>query len=109
MNTVSIAKPVEISDSAKKFDLYISGGNVLTMLLDGKCNEFPPDADTCANLNLTIQGLARAARAVVYHAENDDQVDALYAMQPVESIADAIILLSQLSEAARVASCEKQG
>ena len=109
MNTVSAASPVTVSDAVEKFDLSIAGGNVLTILLDGKCREFPPDADTCANLNLMIQGLARAARAVVYHAENDDEIDGMYAMQPVETIADAIIMLSQLSEAARVASGQRQG
>jgi len=79
-------------------DLWIGGGSeVLTLSIDKHSKAFPPDIKQCQALNNTIQGLARAAKAVVFHADNDS--DTSFAMQPVEDIADAIIILSQLSAA----------
>lgn len=86
-------------------DLWTGGGNVLTVRLDRDCKEFPPTSDHCAEISNMIQGLARAAKSVVFQAENDVR-ETTFLMQPVEDIANAIILLSQLSEAVR---CEKEG
>lgn len=46
-----------------------------------------------------IQGLARAARAVAYQVQTDDKADPEFLVQPIEDIANAIVLLSQLSAA----------
>lgn len=78
-------------------DLWIDGNNVLTIRLDRDCKQFPPAHRHCRDLNRMIQGLARAAKAVVFQAENG-QEDADMLMEPLERIADAIVLLSQLSD-----------
>jgi hypothetical protein len=82
--------------------LWIGGGgeSVLTFTLD-KNHHFPPHADQCAYLNQMIQGLARAVKDVMYRAENDVNTDSEFASQPIVDIVDAIIMLSQLSEAVR--------
>jgi hypothetical protein len=97
---ISAVTPANVNSAdVRDHGLWIGGSDVLTIALDKKSKAFPPTVEHCAQLNEMIQGLARAAKAVIFHAENDHQVDAEFAMQPVESIADAIILLSQLSEA----------
>jgi len=98
--SVAIATGSASVERGSKHDLWITGGNaVLTVTIDKQCKEFPPETEHCRYLNNSIQGLARAAKAVVFHAENDSTVDTSFAMQPIEDIADAIILLSQLSDA----------
>ncbi|UJJ58237.1 hypothetical protein [Rhodanobacter denitrificans] len=98
--SVTTATGKASAKTGSKHDLWITGGDkVLTVTIDKQCKEFPPETEHCRHLNNTIQGLARAAKAVVFHAENDS--DASFAMQPIEDIADAIILLSQLSDAIR--------
>lgn len=88
--------------SGSNHDLWINGGKaVLTVALNKECKAFPPHGDLCGCLNKTIQGLARAAKAVVFHAQNDPSVATEFAMQPIDDIVDAITLLSQLSEAIR--------
>ena len=82
-------------------DLWIGDHQVLTVTIDKRCHEFPPVAEQCDTLNEMIGGLARAAKAVVFHAANDTESTADFAMQPIEDIASAIILLSQLSSAIR--------
>lgn len=79
-------------------DLWIKS-SVLTVRIDKNDSDSPPEFDQCRQLNETIQGLARAAKAVIYQADNDTTSDAIFCMQPIEDIADAIILLSQLSRA----------
>lgn len=88
-------------------DLWLAGNDVVTLMVDPNSDMSRPGPENCAHINQMIQGLARAARAVVYHAENDDRVDTEFAMQPIESIAESIILLSQLSEGIRVAMDNK--
>lgn len=87
----------------KEVDLWLAGNDVVTLMVDPNSKMSRPAPENCANINQMIQGLARAAKAVVYHAENDDRVDTEFAMQPIESIAESIILLSQLSEGIRLA------
>jgi hypothetical protein len=82
-----------------RHDLWIGDRNVLTISIDKNSCEFPPTFDNCGDLNTIIQGLARAANSVMYQAENDETVKISFAMQPIGDIANAIILLSQLSQA----------
>jgi hypothetical protein len=89
------------SVKVREYDLWLSEQYVLTVAFNQQCKAFPPLIDHCDKLNEMIQGLARAAKAVVFHAENDSKVDSSFAVQPIESISDAIMLLSQLSEAVR--------
>lgn len=95
--TPANANPGNVSEH----DLWIGGRDVLTIAFNKQCKMFPPVVEHCDQLNEMIQGLARAAKAVIFHAENDPTVDTSFAMQPIESITDAIILLSQLSGAVR--------
>lgn len=95
--TPSNAQPIRGS----QHDLWISERYVLTISIDKQCNYFPPIAEQCGQLNEMIQGLARAAKAVTYHAENDEKADSAFSMQPIDNVMDAIILLSQLSQAIR--------
>lgn len=88
-----------VATAGSTHGLWISDKTVLTVAVDRKSNEFPPHWEQCKSINQMIQGLARAANAVVYHAENDEQTDTFFALQPINDIANAIILLSQLSEA----------
>jgi len=80
-------------------DLWIGGKRVLTIALDRGTKGYPPHAEQCLELNNMIQGLALAAKAAVYQAENDTAGKSELATQSIESIADAITLLSQLSVA----------
>lgn len=82
----------------REHDLWIGDKRVLTIGLDAESRAFPPDVEHLPAINNTIQLLARAAKAVVYYAENQGG-DTAFLMQPVEGIANAIILLSQLSDA----------
>ncbi len=79
-------------------DLWI-GNDVLTIALDTDTRAFPPHAKQADGLNNIIQLLARASKSVTFHAENLEGGDAEFLVQPVEGIADAIVLLSQLSDA----------
>lgn len=99
MATESVATRPD-TEAGSSHDLWIGGGNVLTIQLDKDCKQFPPTSNHCADLSNMIQGLARAAKSVVFQAEND-MTETTFLMQPVEDIANAIILLSQLSEAVR--------
>jgi hypothetical protein len=78
-----------------------SGESVLTITLNKRSKAFPPHAEHCAYLNEMIQGLARAAKSVIYQAEKDPQIDADFVMRPIEDIVDTIVMLTQLSEAVR--------
>lgn len=94
---------IEVAQAAggSKHDLWIGGdnGDVLTITIDKHCKRFPPGLKQCQLLNDMIQGLARAARSVAYHARTDLSADTEFLMGPAEDIADAIMLLSQLSAA----------
>ncbi|GGA01367.1 hypothetical protein [Dyella caseinilytica] len=79
--------------------LWIGEHDVLTIAIDQQSKKFPPTIDHCSQLNKMIQGLAIAAKAVIYRAENDSSIDTSFAMLPIGDIADSIIILSQLSEA----------
>lgn len=87
--------------NVSEHDLWVGDRDVLTIAFNKQCEKFPPTVDHCDQLNEIIQGLARAAKAVIFHADNDPEVDMSFAMQPIESISNAIILLSQLSSAVR--------
>lgn len=99
MDTQSVA--TSPADHGGTHDLWLRDA-VLTVALDKNGKDFPPELDHVSSLNMTIQGLARALKAVIYHAENDSSVEASFAIQPIEDIADAIILLSQLAAAVQV-------
>jgi hypothetical protein len=75
------------------------GEHVLDIHIDKSCNGWKPNLEQCHALNTTIQGLARAAKAVIFHSQNDPKTDITFAMDPISDIADAIILLTQLSDA----------
>ena len=79
--------------------LWIGENCVLTVGVDKRSMEFPPAYEQVLAINNVIQNLARAAKAVLYQVENDSDGDACFQMQPVEGIADAIVLLSQLAAA----------
>ncbi|MCD7097187.1 hypothetical protein [Stenotrophomonas sp. MMGLT7] len=89
------------TESGSPHDLWLMQ-EMLTVGLTRDSKGFPPEADHCVEINRMIQGLARAARSVVYQAGTDTTQDAQFAMQPIDEIAAAIILLSQLSEAVRI-------
>lgn len=79
-------------------DLWVRGGDVLTVWLDqNRKMSFPAELPLIAHLNDTIRDLARAAKAVLYSAENESG-DTLQLIQPIEGIADAIVMLAQLSD-----------
>jgi hypothetical protein len=101
MASKSVATTDNPAASGSKHDLWIGadGGAVLTITIDKRSMEFPPDIKQCHRLNEMIQGLARATRAVAYAASNDPSGNTDFEMQPVEEIADAILVLSQLSAA----------
>lgn len=91
-----------VSQAGTEHDLWVGGRNVLSIRLDLGSKHFPPAPHHCADINQMIQGLARSAKAVVFQAENEtDGVETSFLLQPLDDIADAIILLSQLSEAVR--------
>lgn len=79
--------------------LWVGKSSVLEVSMDPKSTGYPPAQEHSVALNTMVQGLARALRSVVYHAEHDASSDAAFLMQPVEDIADAIVLLTQLSGA----------
>lgn len=80
-------------------DLWL-GDKVLSIGLAQKLGPFPADPEQIDNLNQMVCDLARAAKGVLYHAENAEG-DAEFLVQPLEAIADAIILLTHLSDAVR--------
>lgn len=82
----------------RSHDLWISS-HVLSIRMDTNPIEWQPDMEHVSLLNQMIQGLARAAKAVALYAEDHDNPE--FEVQPVEQIGDAIVLLSQLSEAIR--------
>jgi hypothetical protein len=79
--------------------LWLGNGDVLSFTLDRNSKSFPPVIKDCQPLNQTIQGLTRALKAVIFQADNDEKMDREFASQPIVDIADAILILSQLSEA----------
>jgi hypothetical protein len=95
--TPANSNPMKGSEHA----LWIGGGgeSLLTFTLNKNTRAFPPRIDQCAYLNQMIKGLARAVKDVMYRAENDVTANSDFVMQPIADIADAIIMLSQLSEA----------
>jgi len=84
-----------------KHDLWIGNKAVLTVAMGRDCREFQPQREHCRSLNLMIQGLAQATKSLIYQAENDTSIETNFVIQPLEEIANAIILFSQLSEAVR--------
>lgn len=99
----SVAKvrtPKAPARSGSEHGIWI-GDEVLTIVVDKDCAGFPPDAQQCKSLDKMIQGLARAMKSVTYQAENDTTQCGIFVQQPIEDLADAIILLSQMSEAVR--------
>lgn len=83
-------------------DLWIGARDVLTVQIDRCSDKFEPEAKHCATLNSMIQDLARAAQAVIYHAENDTSTETSFALQPLDGLLSGIILFSQLSEGVRI-------
>jgi hypothetical protein len=81
-------------------DLWI-GNKVLTISLEKDSKGFPPAPEQVAALGSMVQLLARAIKAVAFHAENAPEGDgtADFVLQPVEGIGEAILLLTQLSGA----------
>lgn len=103
MKPRNVDAAIEVAQAmgGRRCDLWIGGGDgeVLTITIDKHSKAFPPDVKQCARLNDMIQGLARAARSVAYHARIEPSADTEFLMGPTEDIADAIMLLSQLSAA----------
>ena len=101
MSSESVTTAGAPTACGNEFSLWIGGayGVVLTFTIDKHSKAFPPNVKQCQSLNLMIQGLARAIRAVAYQAANDPSCDAEFAVEPAEDIADAIMILSQLSAA----------
>lgn len=104
MKPEDVALQTEVAQAVggSKHDLWIggaSGGEVLTITIDKHSRQSPPRVEQCRLLNGMIQSLARAVRSVTYHANNDSSLEAEFVMSPIEDIADAIVILSQLSEA----------
>ncbi|WP_158881467.1 hypothetical protein [Rhodanobacter sp. L36] len=106
--SVSTRKRQPSAAQRSKHDLWIADDKVLTITVDRKCKHFPPEVEQCDRINEMIQGLARAAKSVIFHVENDTGSDAEFATRPIGDIANAIILLSQLSTAIRTEIGEVQ-
>lgn len=94
MSTITDVKPSNIEEHG----LWIGDDCVLSIYLTKDRINWPAEPDHVRKLNRMIQGLARAIPGVMWHAHNDESVDTEFAIQPVEDLAAAIILLSQLSE-----------
>lgn len=99
---------VSVDGPGSRHDLWIGEREVLTVGIDKDSREFPPVFRHCDDLNGMIQGLARAAHAVVYQAENDNAVETSFALQPISDIVRSIILLSQLSQAVIEEMCRTE-
>jgi len=100
LKSVANAAPNAPSASSdNRHALWLSGGDVLEISPYRGRYGFPADPKHIPALNKMIQDLARAARAIVYSAGNDDSNDSDFLMQPIEGVVDTIILLSQLSDA----------
>lgn len=89
-----------VESRAETHDLWLGDNAVLSVALGTK-GGFSPAPEHIERISKTIQGLARALKAVVFHAEHApaESGSADFLMQPVEDIAGAIMVLSQLSEA----------
>lgn len=88
------------SAEGSEHDLWIGGEDrVLTITLNKRSRAFPPNTDHSVYFNKMIQGLARAAKDVIFRAENDVKTNTEFAVQPIDDIVNAIIMISQLSEA----------
>lgn len=99
MHSVANRTDEALASRGSDHDLWIGEKRVLTIVLDRKGKGCPPHTEHCKSLNRMIQDLARAAKAVVYQAENDVNQDATFITQSIDGIAEAITLLSQLSTA----------
>lgn len=101
MATESVATGQISTKAASSYphDVWIGRDDVLSIGISRNPQGFPAVVEHCDRLNDMIQGLARAAKSVVYQLENDDKADPSFVAQPVESLMEAIILLSQLSTA----------
>lgn len=95
--TVGLATPATQSQSGpgSPFDLWL-GTRVLTVHANRSSMRFPPHPEQIAALHKIICDLARAAKSVVYHAENEESPE--FVVQTIEGISDAIVLLSQLAD-----------
>lgn len=80
-------------------DIWLTDERILTITLNKQSKQFPPEMDHLPVINEMICDLARAANAVVYQAENDPKAEESFLIQPVNAIANAIILLTKLSTA----------
>lgn len=87
------------SQGGSNVDLWI-GDDVLTVKVDRASNNFPAVPEQCAKLAWIIQDMARAAKAVIHHAENDSG-DTTFNYGPLDGLLDGILLLTQLSEGIR--------
>lgn len=79
-------------------DLWI-GEEVLTIRIAKTDTAFPPAAADSIALNEMIEGLARAAKALIYQGDNDARADLPFVAPAISSVIDSIILLSHLSGA----------
>ena len=86
------------TSESREHAVWVGNDNVLSFALDRHSKGFPPAQSQVGELHRLIQELARAAKSVIYQAENDS-TDPAFTMQPVEGIADTIILLSQMAAA----------
>lgn len=99
-SVANVSTPQAPALSGSEHGIWI-GDEVLTIVVDKDCDGFPPSTEQCKSLDRMIQGLARAIKSVTYQAENDTTQCGIFVRQPIEDLADAIILLSQMSEAVR--------
>ena len=88
-----------MSKQPRTCDLWLSDDCVLTVAVDALLKGFEPDQSHHRVINNTIRDLARAVKPCIYAAENDTTRDTSFAIQPLEAIASAIIILTQLSTA----------
>lgn len=103
MASESVSSDPDTKARGSEHNLWIGSGSVLTFYLDRDCRAFPPERKDVQELNKMILGLARASKSVIFHAENDQENDSVFLNGPLEDIANAIVLLSQLSEAVSIA------
>lgn len=101
MATETVAHPLSMSKAhlgGSTHDLWVGNSKVLTVGLDRNVTSFPPRLEHLEDLNEMIQGLSRASKLVASQLDHDED-DPAFLLGPMEAIANAIQLLSQLSSA----------
>lgn len=99
MATQSVAtlQPASPAPNGTECDLFLAGGDVLTVCMNRGSKKFPPRLQALKPLNDMIQGLARANTAVAEKVMTAPDEDVLW-FDAAANVGFAITLLSQLAD-----------